>query len=114
MLAAGSVDGCRGVVGQLCDLSDGDGRCAAFWRSTKVTADFNLLAAAVNLARLGVLGRKHQLGGWALSSERTLTPVAFPGSQRAPVGSLTRSGSSRTAGGRVSGRLRRRENQGER
>jgi hypothetical protein len=32
---------------------------------TKVTADFSLLAAAVNLARFAVLGLEHQPGGWA-------------------------------------------------
>jgi IS5 family transposase len=33
----------------------------------KVTADFSLLAAAVNLARLGVLGIVYRNGFWAVS-----------------------------------------------
>ena len=35
--------------------------------STKVAADFQLLAASVNLARLGMLGLTRQPGGWARS-----------------------------------------------
>ncbi len=34
----------------------------------KVTADFALLAAAVNLARLGVLGLTHQGGTWTVDT----------------------------------------------
>jgi hypothetical protein len=34
----------------------------------KVTADFSLLAAAVNLARFAVLGLDRQPSGWALST----------------------------------------------
>jgi len=34
----------------------------------KVDADFNLLAAAVNLARLGVLGLRSTAGGWACAA----------------------------------------------
>jgi hypothetical protein len=36
--------------------------------STKVAADFQLLPAAVNLARFAVLGLNHQPTGWALST----------------------------------------------
>jgi Transposase DDE domain len=44
------------------------GRYARVRGSTKVAADFQLLAAAVNLARLAVLGLTRQPGGWALST----------------------------------------------
>ena len=44
------------------------GRRARVRGKPKVAADFQLLAAAVNLARLGVLGLTHQPGGWALST----------------------------------------------
>jgi DDE family transposase/transposase-like protein DUF772 len=44
------------------------GRRARVRGSTKVAADFSLLAAAVNLARLGVLGLIREPGGWALST----------------------------------------------
>ena len=44
------------------------GRHARVRGSTKVAADFGLLAAAVNLARLAVLGLTRQPGGWALST----------------------------------------------
>ena len=44
------------------------GRRARVRGSTKVAADFSLLAAAVNLARLGVLGLNREPGGWALST----------------------------------------------
>jgi hypothetical protein len=41
------------------------GRRARVRGTRKVDADFNLLAAAVNLARLAVLGlRYHPAGGW--------------------------------------------------
>jgi hypothetical protein len=35
---------------------------------TKVAADFSLLSAAVNLARLGLLGLEHQTSGWTIST----------------------------------------------
>jgi hypothetical protein len=41
------------------------GRGARVRGFAKVTAEFNLLAAAVNLARLAVLGMTRQAGGWA-------------------------------------------------
>jgi Fe-S cluster biogenesis protein NfuA len=41
------------------------GRRARVRGHTKVGADFNLLAAAVNLARLATLGVTHPAGGWA-------------------------------------------------
>jgi IS5 family transposase len=41
------------------------GRRARVRGLAKVTAEFNLLAAAVNLARLAVLGMTRQAGGWA-------------------------------------------------
>jgi IS5 family transposase len=41
------------------------GRRARVRGSTKVNADFNLLAAAVNLARLATLGVTHHTGRWA-------------------------------------------------
>ena len=44
------------------------GRRARVRGSTKVAADFQLLAAAVNLARFAVLGLTRQPGGWALST----------------------------------------------
>ena len=44
------------------------GRHARVRGSTKVTADFSLLAAAVNLARFAVLGLDRQPHGWALST----------------------------------------------
>ena len=44
------------------------GRRARVRGTPKVAADFQLLAAAVNLARLGVLGLTRQSGGWALST----------------------------------------------
>jgi hypothetical protein len=43
------------------------GRRARVRGHTKVTADFSLLAAAVNLARFGVLGLTREPAGWALS-----------------------------------------------
>jgi hypothetical protein len=44
------------------------GRRARVRGTTKVAADFSLLAAAVNLARLGVLGRRHAAGqGWQVA-----------------------------------------------
>jgi hypothetical protein len=42
------------------------GRRARVRGSTKVAADFSLLAAAVNLARFGVLGLTREPAGWAL------------------------------------------------
>jgi hypothetical protein len=44
------------------------GRRARVRGSTKVNADFNLLAAAVNLARLATLDVPHHTGGWATST----------------------------------------------
>jgi len=44
------------------------GRRARVRGHTKVGADFNLLAAAVNLARLATLGVTHHPGGWAPST----------------------------------------------
>ena len=44
------------------------GRRARVRGSTKVAADFSLLAAAVNLARFAVLRLDRQPGGWALST----------------------------------------------
>ena len=44
------------------------GRRARVRGSTKVAADFSLLAAAVNLGRLAVLGLTQGAGGWALST----------------------------------------------
>ena len=44
------------------------GRRARVRGQTKVDADFNLLAAAVNLARLATLGVTHRSGGWVLSA----------------------------------------------
>jgi Transposase DDE domain/Transposase domain (DUF772) len=44
------------------------GRRARVRGHTKVDADFSLLAAAVNLARLATLGVTHQAGGWAAST----------------------------------------------
>ncbi len=41
------------------------GRRARMRGSTKIDADFNLLAAAVNLARLAVLGVRSTPTGWA-------------------------------------------------
>jgi Transposase DDE domain/Transposase domain (DUF772) len=54
-------------IGHLMRRKHG-GRHARVRGSTKVTADFSLLAAAVNLARFAVLGLDRQPGGWALSS----------------------------------------------
>ena len=44
------------------------GRRARVRGSTKVNADFSLLAAAVNLARLATLGVTHHTGGWTAST----------------------------------------------
>jgi hypothetical protein len=44
------------------------GRRARVRGHTKVNADFSLLAAAVNLARLATLGVTHHAGGWAAST----------------------------------------------
>jgi len=44
------------------------GRHARVRGKTKVTADFSLLAAAVNLARFAVLGLEHRPDGWALNT----------------------------------------------
>jgi len=44
------------------------GRRARMRGLTRVSADFNLLAAAVNLARLAVLGLTHTTRGWALAT----------------------------------------------
>jgi hypothetical protein len=43
------------------------GRRARVRGRLKVAADFALLAAAVNLARLAKLGLAHGRGGWSLS-----------------------------------------------
>src|SRR5450755_2197899 len=44
------------------------GRRARVRGHTKVDADFSLLAAAVNLARLATLGITHHAGGWAMNT----------------------------------------------
>ena len=44
------------------------GRRARVRGHTKVSADFTLLAAAVNLARLATLGVTPHAGGWAAST----------------------------------------------
>ena len=44
------------------------GRRARVRGRTKVDADLNLLAAAVNLARLATLAVTHQTGGWAANT----------------------------------------------
>jgi hypothetical protein len=44
------------------------GRRARVRGQTKIDADFKLLAGAVNLARLAVLGLTHQHGGWAANT----------------------------------------------
>lgn len=44
------------------------GRRARMRGKTKISADFNLLAAAHNLARLGRLGLHHASGGWAVAT----------------------------------------------
>jgi len=44
------------------------GRRARVRGTRKIDADFNLLAAAVNLARLGVLGLRSTAGGWACAA----------------------------------------------
>jgi len=44
------------------------GRRARVRGRTKVTADFSLLAAAVNLARLATLGVTHHTSGWAVTT----------------------------------------------
>jgi Transposase DDE domain len=44
------------------------GRRARVRGRTKVDADFSLLAAAVNLARLATLGVTHHTGGWAVNT----------------------------------------------
>jgi hypothetical protein len=44
------------------------GRRARVRGHTKVDADFSLLAAAVNLARLATLGVTHHTGGWAANT----------------------------------------------
>ena len=44
------------------------GRCARVRGKIKVTADFQLLAAAVNLARFAVLGLDRQPSGWVLNT----------------------------------------------
>ena len=49
------------------------GRRARVRGHTKVDADFSLLAAAVNLARLATLGVTHHTGGWALSTTSART-----------------------------------------
>jgi hypothetical protein len=44
------------------------GRRARVRGTAKVAADFSLLAAAVNLARLGMLGLRHTVRGWAAAA----------------------------------------------
>jgi Transposase DDE domain len=44
------------------------GRRARVRGRTKVAADFSLLAAAINLARLGVLGLHRADGNWAAAT----------------------------------------------
>jgi Transposase DDE domain len=44
------------------------GRRARMRGETRIAADFNLLAAAHNLARLGRLGLHHPFGGWAVAT----------------------------------------------
>jgi IS5 family transposase len=44
------------------------GRRARVRGLVKVTADFSLLAAAVNLARLAVLGLAHTTNGWTTAT----------------------------------------------
>ena len=44
------------------------GRRARVRGTTKVAADFSLLAAAVNLARLAVLGLRSHPAGWAIAA----------------------------------------------
>ena len=44
------------------------GRRARMRGQTKIAADFNLLAAAHNLARLARLGLRHLAGGWAAAT----------------------------------------------
>ena len=44
------------------------GRRARVRGKTKVNADFSLLAAAVNLARLATLGLTHHTGAWATNT----------------------------------------------
>jgi len=57
-------------IGHLMRREHG-GRHARVRGSTKVAADFSLLAAAVNLARFAVLGIERRPGGWALSTSAT-------------------------------------------
>ncbi len=54
-------------IGHLMRRKHG-GRHARVRGSTKVAADFSLLAAAVNLARFAVLGLEREPAGWALST----------------------------------------------
>jgi hypothetical protein len=54
-------------IGHLMRRKHG-GRRARVRGQTKVDADFSLLAAAVNLARLAVLGLSHQDAGWAAAT----------------------------------------------
>lgn len=44
------------------------GRRARMRGKAKIAADFALLAAAVNIARLGVLAVTSTLGGWATAT----------------------------------------------
>ena len=54
-------------IGHLMRRKHG-GRRARMRGQTKIDADFALLGAAVNLARLAVLGLTHQTGTWAANS----------------------------------------------
>jgi hypothetical protein len=54
-------------IGHLMRRKHG-GRRARVRGKTKLTADFSLLAAAVNLARLGALGLDRQPGGWMIGT----------------------------------------------
>ena len=47
------------------------GRRARVRGTAKVAADFSVLAAAVNLARLGMLGLRHTGRGWAAAANMT-------------------------------------------
>jgi Transposase DDE domain len=54
-------------IGHLMRRKHG-GRRARMRGQTKIDADFALLGAAVNLARLAVLGLTHQTATWAANS----------------------------------------------
>ena len=58
----------RRLAFALLELAEHGSRRARVRGHTKVNADFSLLAAAVNLARLATLGITHNTAGWALST----------------------------------------------